>query len=297
MSKTDSKTYNCRYSSCSERFDSRRGRSIHESHVHGSVKTDDWDDESYLRKKYIKEGLSINEIADENDAPYNRVRDRIKAYGIETRGTNETRYFDRRKKLENAKHEIIRKYREEEIPLYKLANEYSVDDATLKRHLVSWGIETRGLSEQISLSFENQWQTVTDREKMKELYVEKRLSMREISRRTGRSLSVISRKLREYGFEIRDKVESTRIARSDIVLRTEEYNGYTFVHNSGETVRMHRLLATLKVDKISDLEGKHVHHINEIEWCNYEDNLEVVDVTEHLNHHNPNADYSLEGEI
>ncbi|WP_255168788.1 hypothetical protein [Natrononativus amylolyticus] len=63
-------------------------------------------------------------------------------------------------------------------------------------------------------------------------------------------------------------------------------DGYVrFRHNDGESQKRfyeHRLMATLLVDDISELDGKHVHHRQNVPWLNTLDNLQVVSPAEHV---------------
>jgi len=52
--------------------------------------------------------------------------------------------------------------------------------------------------------------------------------------------------------------------------------------DSADTVLVHRLLATLQVDDLDELEGKHVHHKKNIPWLNTPENIEVVTPAEHV---------------
>lgn len=51
------------------------------------------------------------------------------------------------------------------------------------------------------------------------------------------------------------------------------------------SVKHHRLLATLLVGDVDDLDGMHVHHKNGLSWDNRLDNLAVVTPEEHLQLH------------
>lgn len=69
--------------------------------------------------------------------------------------------------------------------------------------------------------------------------------------------------------------------------RDAENGGYEWI-GCGVTkkqVMHHRLLATLLVDELSELEGMHVHHTTECPWLNYLDGLEVVTPKEHKQRH------------
>jgi hypothetical protein len=46
----------------------------------------------------------------------------------------------------------------------------------------------------------------------------------------------------------------------------------------------HRLLASLDVEP-EDMEDRHIHHKNGVEWCNYRDNLQVVTPEQHRQIH------------
>lgn len=66
-------------------------------------------------------------------------------------------------------------------------------------------------------------------------------------------------------------------------------SGYSIIHGeNGESVINHRVMATLLVDDIRDLRDKHVHHKDGISWCDWLENLMVVDPGEHHAHHRRN---------
>lgn len=54
---------------------------------------------------------------------------------------------------------------------------------------------------------------------------------------------------------------------------------------STRTVSVHRLLATLKVDKLDELDSKHIHHKSHIPWLNTLDGIEVMEPSDHREHH------------
>jgi len=139
----------CRHPNCNDELESKRGRSIHESKVHGEVLHDtSWDEETYLREEYVENGRTMKDIANEHDVPYNTIRDAILNYGIETRNPDETRYFDRRKMLRESIDDIKNRYVNEKQPAYEIANEYNVDDATITRLLKEAGVDVRNVQEQ-----------------------------------------------------------------------------------------------------------------------------------------------------
>jgi len=52
-----------------------------------------------------------------------------------------------------------------------------------------------------------------------------------------------------------------------------------------DTVLIHRLLATLQVEELGELDGKHVHHKSSIPWYNTPENIEIVTPEEHREIH------------
>jgi hypothetical protein len=52
-----------------------------------------------------------------------------------------------------------------------------------------------------------------------------------------------------------------------------------------DSVTVHRLLATLKVDELSELGGMHVHHESGVPWDNRLENLSVLTPSEHQGRH------------
>lgn len=58
-----------------------------------------------------------------------------------------------------------------------------------------------------------------------------------------------------------------------------------WVGGTEESVSVHRLLATLKVDNLDELGGKHVHHKSHIPWLNTLEGIEVMEPSEHRKHH------------
>lgn len=197
----------CRYSDCDAELSSKSGRSIHEKSVHGSVWKGKWDNEEYLRKKYIKDGLGMKEIADRHNTNYNQVRASIKEYGIKTRHANETRYHNKKQRLEEHKDEIKERYIESEEPLYILAEKWDVDDATLKRYLQEWGVNTRDISEQHLTETDEK---LNDKEWLKTQYREQERYTPELAKELDVGPGTVYNALKRHGIEIWDHAETIR---------------------------------------------------------------------------------------
>lgn len=114
------------------------------------------------------------------------------------------------------------------------------------------------------------------------LYCNRSLSSTEVARRLGTTDTTVLRWLRKNDIDVvtakQDRPVPYRLT-NNIERRQNCY--MVFTHMATETVLEHRLLATLLVDEISELEGKDVHHENEIPWDNRLSNIRVMDSEEH----------------
>lgn len=106
-----------------------------------------------------------------------------------------------------------------------------------------------------------------------------------VAENMGVSKSTISRWLDRHGIDFDGR--KTKIPK--FTTRKEHdyaYEGWSvYVDGSSTFVRHHRLLATLLVNDLEELKGKHVHHINEIPWDNRIENFELVTMAEHSRVH------------
>lgn len=142
-----------------------------------------------------------------------------------------------------------------------------------------------------------------DKEWLKSEYVDNRRSMGEIASDFDVSKETIKYWLKKHNIPIRGRSESAKIRSErypeempkgrdasihpNMFTRDSRSGGYVWI-GCGVTkkqVQHHRLLATLLVDDLSELEGMHVHHKDEIPWLNYLDGLEVVTPKEHKARH------------
>ena len=109
-------------------------------------------------------------------------------------------------------------------------------------------------------------------------YLEEGMTQAEIAAECGCSPRTIGRWLDRFDIE----KPSTASYRMD----TCGYEQWVcHCGDSAETVSVHRLLATLKVDDLRELDGKHVHHRSWVPWDNRLENIEVLDPSEHRERH------------
>lgn len=110
---------------------------------------------------------------------------------------------------------------------------------------------------------------------LREQYIEKDRTQAEMARICGCCQVTIGNWL--------EKFDITKANTAQFGIQTDEYEQWKCEAGPGkaDTVLVHRLLATLQIDELDELEGKHVHHESEIPWDNRLNNLEVVTPQEH----------------
>jgi len=117
-----------------------------------------------------------------------------------------------------------------------------------------------------------------DAEWLREQYVEKDCSEAEIAEKCGVCASTINRWRNKFDIEGTDTA----------ALGMHELGYERWRCQAGGTydeVLVHRLLATLKVDELSDLDGMHVYCELNILWDNRLDNLHILTTSEHQQRH------------
>jgi DNA-binding MurR/RpiR family transcriptional regulator len=85
----------------------------------------------------------------------------------------------------------------------------------------------------------------------------------------------------------RKKFDIEKPNTAQFAIQTDGYEQWMCQAGGGkaDTVLVHRLLATLKVDELSELDGKHVHHKSGDSRDNRLENLEIVTPAEHIKRH------------
>jgi len=112
-----------------------------------------------------------------------------------------------------------------------------------------------------------------------EQYVENGYSQAKIATNCGVSRPTIS-----YWCDKLEIEKPPTVATFDMTLQGYE-RWRCQASGTSDEVAVHRLLATLKVDELSELDGKHVHHKSGVEWHNTLDNIEVLTPKEHRKRH------------
>ena len=173
----------------------------------------------------------------------------------------------------------------------EIADMCDVTAGTISYWMDKFGIEKRSVGcSQAEGEYKN-------KEWLQESYIDSERSMSDIADEFGIGKSTVRYWLKKHEIPIRNKSDSAKIRTEQHPHTTKNaqtqdptfYNrrGYEIVAcpTNDSHVELHRLLATLMVDDIDELQGKHVHHKHGIEWLNYEDGLEILTPSEHTKLH------------
>jgi transposase len=120
---------------------------------------------------------------------------------------------------------------------------------------------------------------------LKEMYIERGMSMLEIAREFDVMDGTIHQWLKRHGIETRSREESIKRAGCNFRTNTNGYEEwYTDIDCERYHIKHHRLLAVAKygVEYVKDMD---VHHKNEIKWDNRFENIELMTVSEHRSLH------------
>lgn len=174
-------------------------RSLSEANAEGDIHK--LRDASWLRKRYVDEGLSGRQIALQLDTCSDTVHKWLRKHGIEVKHRSEIMSDGDVQKLHD-KCWLEREYVDKERPATDIADECDVDSMTVYTWLEKHSIPTRchGISRSdgdIRKLREKQW--------LRERYIDRQLSTREIAKETSTSKNAVLRWLRKHSIDIRPK--------------------------------------------------------------------------------------------
>lgn len=115
---------------------------------------------------------------------------------------------------------------------------------------------------------------------LREAYLERGLTQQEIADRFGCCQHHVSVVLRENDIPTRS---SEDYIERGMYLKTWS-KGYERIYSGKDRIYHHRLLAVAMYG-IDQVVGKDVHHRNSIPWDNRPENIEIIDVGEHMSKH------------
>lgn len=165
---------------------------------------------------------------------------------------------------------LTKKYVSDGLTLSEISEECGVSISTIHKWVKRYDIEPEKLYQ--------------DKDWLKQKYVDEGLSQAQIAEICGVTDMTISNYMKKFDIDVR---------RSNFPGFTYDRGGYEVINTSAcgksVNVRHHRLLATLLVEDLDELDGKHVHHVNHIPWDNRVDNIEIMDPSEHGKYHGRKA--------
>lgn len=173
---------------------------------------------------------------------------------------------------------------EEGINSNQLAKEYDISPTGVRYWMKKYDIP-RGEHTRIEFT----------EDELRELYYEKRMTTKEISKLKGCSRQTVTNHMMRHGLDTRGNTAYRSLSRGGDgtgVSHRISHKGYevcaTNVNIDGEMaakkIPIHRLIAVAEhgFDAVKD---KHVHHVNFCSWDNRPENLELMDNSEHLSYH------------
>lgn len=182
----------------------------------------------------------------------------------------------------------------EELSTVEIADHFDVGNSTIYRQMSENGIDTRSRRESSELRWGNRNQPDLTESLLRELFVEKRLSMSTIAEKTGYSFPTVGRRLDEHDIERRSRSEAAEVRHShepaSFCLTSDGYERWSVgADGENQSVIVHRLAAVawFGFDAVC---GNVVHHKNKHKRDNREENLRVMTDSEHARLHNENGD-------
>jgi len=181
---------------------------------------------------------------------------------------------------------LRRMYHEKRMNQGEIADELGTIPSVISEWMERHGIEARDHSEsKINEMGEKPWH---DEERLRRMYHDKEMSLRQMASDLGCDSSIVRRWMDRFNIERRSRVEAVRSPVARYYTDTGGYEQWSTTENCDTVhVAVHQLLAIAKGASPQDVfSGEHhVHHDNEIPWDNRPENIEVLTVSEHRSIH------------
>lgn len=217
--------------------------------------------EEWLLEQYLEKEREFCDIAQQCNVSDTTIRNWIDEFGLRKEEPWENKEY------------LVRLYCDEKMTSIEIAEEIGCMQKTVLRWLNKYGVEMRDKWDYVDRPWRNE-------DEIRDMYVEKNMTVYEIADEFNCSNSAILGSLNEYDIETR----SCSDYESDIPILRTHPRGYENVYSNDVGVSIHRLVAISEYG-FDEVIGKDVHHKNEIPWDNRPENLEVMTRSEHSSYH------------
>lgn len=176
-----------------------------------------------LKELYIGKKMSLQSISELLGVKAHIVHKQLKKYGIKLRSPKEA-YQEIAALYKHPKYKeyfvtpgkLQKMYVEQHKSINEIAKEIGCDPKTVLRHLRRYKIKTRTVVEtkktKMRKGRENvNWEILDNAEKLKELYITRKIDIKEIGRLVGVHSTTVSRYMKEHGIETRKQMQRVRI--------------------------------------------------------------------------------------
>lgn len=120
-----------------------------------------------------------------------------------------------------------------------------------------------------------------EKERLTELYHDRGLTLKEIAKKVGVSITTVHRKMKQAQVE----TNGPGIRTKKCTFRTNKEKGVEEASGSHETVKIHRLIM-VAIHGVDAVACREVHHKNKIPFDNRPSNLQLLSKLDHIMIHN-----------
>lgn len=234
----------------------------------------DYKDEDTLRRLYSAEGMTLVAIAERFDCSRSTIRRWLDKHGIPVRphyGVGEKPYHD-----EDTLREL---YWGENMTTVEIGHKFGCSGQTIHKWMGKCNIPTRKGGEPTE---KKPWH---DEERLRRMYCDGRMSQHDIAVELGCCQSTVGDWLKKFGIESRGRGETNIKPYAGYRMESDGHmEWYSYSQGEQFFAKVHRVLAVSEYG-FDALDGKVVHHKNEIPWDNRPGNIEIMTQSEHASFH------------